>query len=75
VDVSIPLAALGLGIALGASPGPVQLLLFSEASRGGAGRGLRAMAGANATFGAMMLVLAAGCRASSPARRSCASSG
>jgi threonine/homoserine/homoserine lactone efflux protein len=60
VDVSIPLAAFGLGVALGASPGPVQLLLFSEASRGGAGRGLRAMAGANATFGAMMLVLAAG---------------
>ena len=60
MDVSIPLAAFGLGIALGASPGPVQLLLFSEASRGGAGRGLRAMAGANATFGAMMLVLAAG---------------
>jgi threonine/homoserine/homoserine lactone efflux protein len=60
VDVSIPLAAFGLGIALGASPGPVQLLLFSEASRGGAGRGLRAMAGANATFGAMMLLLVAG---------------
>jgi threonine/homoserine/homoserine lactone efflux protein len=60
MDVSIPLAAFGLGVALGASPGPVQLLLFSEASRGGAGRGLRAMAGANATFGAMMLVLAAG---------------
>jgi len=60
VDLSIPLAALGLGVALGASPGPVQLLLFSEASRGGAGRGLRAMAGANATFGAMMLLLAAG---------------
>jgi threonine/homoserine/homoserine lactone efflux protein len=60
VDPSIPLAAFGLGVALGASPGPVQLLLFSEASRGGAGRGLRAMAGANATFGAMMLLLAAG---------------
>jgi len=60
VDLSIPLAAFGLGVALGASPGPVQLLLFSEASRGGAGRGLRAMAGANATFGAMMLLLAAG---------------
>jgi threonine/homoserine/homoserine lactone efflux protein len=60
VDVSIPLAAFGLGVALGASPGPVQLLLFSEASRGGAGRGLRAMAGANATFGSMMLLLAAG---------------
>lgn len=60
MDLSIPLAAFGLGVALGASPGPVQLLLFSEASRGGAGRGLRAMAGANTTFGAMLLVLAAG---------------
>ena len=60
MDVSIPLAAFGLGVALGASPGPVQLLLFSEASRGGAGRGLRAMAGANATFGLMMLLLATG---------------
>jgi len=60
VDLSIPLAAFGLGVALGASPGPVQLLLFSEASRGGAGRGLRAMGGANATFGAIMLLLAAG---------------
>lgn len=60
MDVSIPLAAFGLGIALGTSPGPVQLLLFSETSRGGASRGLRAMAGANATFGAMLLLLAAG---------------
>ena len=60
MDLSIPLAAFGLGVALGASPGPVQLLLFSEASRGGAGRGLRAMAGANGTFGLMMLLLAAG---------------
>lgn len=60
MDPSIPLAAFGLGVALGASPGPVQLLLFSEASRGGAARGLRAMAGANATFGLMMLLLAAG---------------
>lgn len=60
MDASIPLAAFGLGVALGASPGPVQLLLFSEASRGGAGRGLRAMAGANATFGLLLLLLAAG---------------
>lgn len=60
MDVSIPLSAFGLGVALGSSPGPVQLLLFSEASRGGLGRGLRAMAGANGTFGAMMLLLAAG---------------
>jgi threonine efflux protein len=60
VDLSIPLAAFGLGVALGASPGPVQLLLFSEASRGGVRRGLLAMAGANATFGVYMLLLAAG---------------
>jgi threonine/homoserine/homoserine lactone efflux protein len=60
VVLSIPLAAFGLGVALGASPGPVQLLLFSEASRGGVRRGLLAMAGANATFGVYMLLLAAG---------------
>lgn len=60
MEVGIPLSAFGLGIALGTSPGPVQLLLFSEASRGGVGRGLRAMAGANATFGIMLLLLAAG---------------
>lgn len=60
MELGIPLSAFGLGIALGTSPGPVQLLLFSEASRGGIGRGLRAMAGANTTFGTMLLLLAAG---------------
>jgi threonine/homoserine/homoserine lactone efflux protein len=60
MEIGIPLSAFGLGVALGTSPGPVQLLLFSEASRGGIGRGLRAMAGANATFGTMLLLLAAG---------------
>jgi threonine/homoserine/homoserine lactone efflux protein len=59
-DVAGPAAAFGLGVALGTSPGPVQLLLFSEASRGGVARGLRAMAGANATFGAMLILLATG---------------
>ena len=59
-DLTHPVAAFGLGLALGASPGPVQLLLFSEAARGGASRGLRAMAGANATFCLMLVVLAAG---------------
>ena len=59
-DLAHPAAAFGLGIALGTSPGPVQLLLFSEASRGGARRGLHAMAGANGTFGTMLLVLALG---------------
>jgi threonine/homoserine/homoserine lactone efflux protein len=60
VDLSIPVAAFGLGVALGASPGPVQLLLFSEASRGGIRRGMLAIAGANATFGLYMLLLATG---------------
>jgi threonine/homoserine/homoserine lactone efflux protein len=67
VGVAGPAAAFGLGIALGASPGPVQLLLFSEASRGGLGRGLRAMAGANTTFGVMLLLLAAGLSSLRPA--------
>ncbi|MCI0632311.1 MAG: LysE family transporter [Actinobacteria bacterium] len=66
MDLSIPLAAFGLGVALGVSPGPVQLLLFSEASRGGVGRGIRAMAGANATFGLLLLALAAGLSALEP---------
>jgi threonine/homoserine/homoserine lactone efflux protein len=55
-----PAAAFGLGIALGTSPGPVQLLLLSESSRGGVGRGLRAMAGANGTFGLFLAALALG---------------
>ncbi len=65
-DVAGPAAAFGLGVALGASPGPVQLLLFSEASRGGIGRGLKAMAGANGTFGLMLLLLAAGLSSLAP---------
>ncbi len=60
MELSVPLAAFGLGIALGTSPGPVQVLLFSEAARGGVGRGLRVMLGANATFGLMLLALATG---------------
>ena len=66
MDVSILLAAFGLGVALGTSPGPVQLLLFVEASRGGARRGLLAMAGANGTFGLMMLLLAIGLSSLAP---------
>lgn len=66
LDITHPAAAFGLGIALGASPGPVQFLLFSEASRGGLGRGLRAMAGANTTFGSMLVLLAAGLASLAP---------
>lgn len=60
MDLAHVAAAFGLGVALGSSPGPVQLLLFSDASRGGVGRGLRTMLGANATFGAMLVLLALG---------------
>ena len=59
-DLSHPLTALGLGAALGAAPGPVQVLLLGESARGGVRRGLKAMAGANGTFGALLLLLAAG---------------
>ena len=65
-DLSHPVTAFGLGIALGAAPGPVQLLLLSEASRGGFRRGLRAMAGANGTFGFYLLLLAAGLSSITP---------
>jgi threonine/homoserine/homoserine lactone efflux protein len=66
MDVGVALSAFGLGVALGTAPGPVQLLLFSEASRGGVRRGLLAMAGANGTFGAMLLLLALGLSALEP---------
>ena len=54
------LAGLGLGVALAGAPGPVQAILLSEALRGGVRRGLRAMAGANLTLGALLLALALG---------------
>ena len=66
MDAPTAFAAFGLGMALGTSPGPVQLLLFSEASRGGVRRGLLAMAGANGTLGLMLLLLAAGLAALAP---------
>jgi threonine/homoserine/homoserine lactone efflux protein len=58
--VAIALAGLGLGIALGGAPGPVQAVLLTEAVRGGLGRGFRAQAGANLTFGLMLIALALG---------------
>jgi threonine/homoserine/homoserine lactone efflux protein len=60
VNAGILGSAFGLGAALGLLPGPVQLLLLTEATRGGVRRGFRAMAGANGTFGAELLALAAG---------------
>lgn len=67
MTLGIATGAFWLGIALGTSPGPVQLLLLSEAARGGAARGLRAMAGANATFGVLLVGLALGLAAIEPA--------
>ena len=52
--------AFGLGFALGAAPGPVQLLILSETSRRGIAGGLRVMLGANATLLVVMVVLALG---------------
>jgi threonine/homoserine/homoserine lactone efflux protein len=60
VDLSHAATGFGLGIALGVSPGPVQVLLLTEAARGGVGRGFRAMLGANGTFLLLLLLLAAG---------------
>ena len=59
-------AAFGVGVALGASPGPVQFVLLTEASRGGFRRGFRAMAGANGTFALLLVALAAGLSFLSP---------
>ncbi|MFN2544047.1 MAG: LysE family translocator [Actinomycetota bacterium] len=65
-DLAHPATAFGLGMALGAAPGPVQVLLLGEAARGGLRRGLAAMAGANGTFGLLLLILAAGLTVARP---------
>ena len=66
MDLSHALTGFGLGIALGVSPGPVQILLLTESARGGIGRGFRAMLGANGTFLVLLLLLAAGVSAVAP---------
>lgn len=57
---SILLSAFGLGLVLASSPGPVQAVLLAESARGGRRRGFAAMLGANATFAALLVALAAG---------------
>ena len=52
--------AFGLGFALGAAPGPVQLLILSETSKRGLSGGLRVMLGANGTLVVVMAALAVG---------------
>jgi threonine/homoserine/homoserine lactone efflux protein len=61
IDGTSPLlAGLGLGVALAGAPGPVQAMLLAESLRGGVGRGLRALAGANLSFGALLIGTALG---------------
>lgn len=52
--------AFALGFALGAAPGPVQLLLLTETAKRGFSGGLRVMIGANGTLFAVMVALAFG---------------
>lgn len=58
--------AFALGAALGAAPGPVQVLILSETARGGITRGLRVMVGANGTLLVVMVALAFGFSALQP---------
>jgi threonine/homoserine/homoserine lactone efflux protein len=53
-------AGFSLGIALAGAPGPVQAVLLAEAVRGGIPRGLRALGGAGATFGVLLVSLSLG---------------
>jgi threonine/homoserine/homoserine lactone efflux protein len=53
-------AAFALGFALGAAPGPVQLLLLTETAKRGLSGGLRVMLGANGTLFVVMVALAFG---------------
>lgn len=52
--------AFALGFALGAAPGPVQLLLLTETAKRGFSGDLRVMIGANGTLLAVMVALAFG---------------
>jgi threonine/homoserine/homoserine lactone efflux protein len=53
-------AAFALGFALGAAPGPVQLLILSETAKRGLEGGLRVMLGANLTLFGILVILALG---------------
>lgn len=59
-------AAFAFGFALGAAPGPVQLLILSQTARRGLAGGLRVMLGANLTMLVILLALALGLSALEP---------
>ena len=58
--------AFALGFALGAAPGPVQVLILSETAKRGFTGGLRVMLGANGTLLAVVLFLALGLSSLAP---------
>ena len=58
--------AFAFGFALGAAPGPVQLLILTQTARRGLAGGLRVMLGANLTMLVILLVLAFGLSALQP---------
>jgi threonine/homoserine/homoserine lactone efflux protein len=58
--------AFGLGVALAAGPGPVQLLLLTESARGGVRRGLAAMAGSAGALTVLFLAVAWGVSVAAP---------
>ena len=60
--------AFALGAALGAAPGPVQLLILSETAKGGLVQGFRVMLGANGMLFAVMVVLALGFSTTEPSQ-------
>jgi threonine/homoserine/homoserine lactone efflux protein len=61
-----PLAAFAFGFALGAAPGPVQLLILTQTARRGLRGGLLVMLGANLTLLAILVALAVGLSAAEP---------
>jgi threonine/homoserine/homoserine lactone efflux protein len=66
VAIGDVVAGLSLGLALASAPGPVQAVLLAEAVRGGVPRGLRALAGAAATFGLLLISLSLGLSVAPP---------
>lgn len=58
--------AFALGFALGAAPGPVQVLILSETARRGFAGGVRVMLGANLTLLLILVILALGFSAAEP---------
>ena len=52
--------AFALGAALGAAPGPVQLLILSETARHGIGQGFQVMLGANGMLFVVLVTMALG---------------